>query len=261
METFNYREYWNSRLSGNFGLEAVGYIGLGKAFNNWMYKVRRVIFLRYLKKLPIDFTLANVLDIASGTGFYIQLWRSLSVKKITGVDISQQAVLNLSNKFPAHEFKVVDISAEQLPNAEFDLISCMDLFFHIVEKDKFEYALNSISCALKKGGYLIFTDNFLHREPQRLAHHVSRTLAEYENVLHRNNLRIVSRRPVFYFLNYPVDSNNRALHFLWKVFLKFIPANNFFGRVCGLILYPFELLMVSLVNEGPSTEMMICEKQ
>jgi SAM-dependent methyltransferase len=258
-ESFDHVVYWNKRLSGNFGLESVGYLGLGLAFNRWMYRVRKRIFTNCAKQLGNSST-SSVLDVGSGTGFYIDLWKSMGYTHITGVDISTQAVESLRSKHPGLTFVHGDVSdtSLQLPKAR--LISCMDVLFHVVDEAGFDRALSKLSHALEPGGTLILSDNFLHGPEKRLSHHVSRTLADYTAALERHGFRIVSRKPMFVLLNYPVDSDNRLLHFLWHLFNRFIPGREWLGNLAGAVLYPLELLLLFFVREGPTTELMICEK-
>lgn len=55
----------------------MGYRALGRRFNTWMYRVRREVFLREAGALDLDWPRTRVLDVGSGTGFYIQAWRDL----------------------------------------------------------------------------------------------------------------------------------------------------------------------------------------
>jgi SAM-dependent methyltransferase len=257
---FDYKDYWNKRLSGNFGLEAVGYIGLGKDFNKWMYRLRKRNLWGVIKKVKINLAESNVLDVGSGTGFYIEIWRELNVKSITGIDISVQAIENLKRKFPEVSFHLQDISASEKTQT-FQIVSCMDVLFHVVNDDKFKQAIHNLSKSLISGGFLILTDNFPQQQEKRLPHHVSRTLSGYEKILKEADLEIVSRKPVFFFLNYPVDSNSLFLKFIWKFFLRFIPGNNWLGNLLGAIFFPIDVILTKLISEGPSTEIVVCKKK
>ena len=259
-EEFDYQKYWNERLSGQFGLENVGYIGLGKNFNTWMYRLRKRNFLRSVKKLKDSLSNARILDVGSGTGFYVSLWLASKVQSVTGVDISVQAVQNLKATYPSLNFHVQDISKSCQWHNEFDVISCMDVLFHVVNDNNFKSTILNLSQSLRSGGILILTDNFIHGSEKRMPHHVSRPLAEYERILEESGLKIVSRKPVFCFLNYPVDSNSRVLKLVWTFFLRFIPGNEKLGYLTGMLFFPIDLLLTRVLSEGPSTEIMICKK-
>ena len=38
---FDAKDSWEKRLNHEFGLHKVGFLGIGKNFNHWMYKVRK----------------------------------------------------------------------------------------------------------------------------------------------------------------------------------------------------------------------------
>lgn len=260
MTDFDYKTYWNNRLTGSFGLESVGYLGLGKNFNRWMYRLRKKVFLKTVKQLEIDFSMANVMDVGSGTGFYVNLWRQLKARSVTGVDISTQAIKNLQSQFPESDFHEMDVSSQALPGERYQIISCMDVLFHVVDDNRFQLAIRNLSASLQKGGYLILSDNFLNRPEKRLPHHVSRTMEQYQSAFNNAELKIVSRRPVFYFLNFPVDTDSKFLHGIWNMLLRFIPGRELLGYFAGMALYIIDIVMLFFTKEGPTTELIVCRK-
>src|SRR5262245_59408728 len=92
-------DYWEQRLAERWGIEGVGNIGLGVAYNKWQYKQRKHVFLRNLSAVGGNLSDASVLDVGSGIGFWLTVWRELGVRALTGVDITQVAVRNLSAAF------------------------------------------------------------------------------------------------------------------------------------------------------------------
>ena len=148
-------QYWEGRLKQ--GLKGVGYIGLGEQYNRWLYRVRRHVFLSYAKYIS-GLNQARILDIGSGTGFYIERWRELGVKSITGIDIAKASVETLTKKYPDHYFLRLDISErlEIITARQFDIVSAFDVLFHIVNDVRFERAIQNIYRQLKPGGIFIF---------------------------------------------------------------------------------------------------------
>jgi hypothetical protein len=82
---FEPRTFWESRLRERFSLRGVGYLGAGEAFNACKYEVRRRLFLARVPPLlpqgPID-----VLDVGSGTGVYVDLWKGLGARVTGGLE-------------------------------------------------------------------------------------------------------------------------------------------------------------------------------
>jgi len=263
MITFDPKEYWENRLRSTFGLNGVGYTGLGKHYNNLLYKVRRFVFLHRIKSTCQDFSGANVLDVGCGTGFYIEMWEELGVKNIVGIDLANVAIKNLKQKYTGHKFYQIDIGSigiGSLMNHKFDAISAFDVLFHIVDDTRYEQAINNIYSLLKPGGFFIWSDNFLHEDVLRTAHQVSRTLKNIERIVVSTGFQIVERRPMFYLMNAPVDTRSRLRQLLWRFIGFIVSRGEIAGLAIGSALLPLELILTSMTNEGPSTEMMVCKK-
>ncbi|MBX7093198.1 MAG: class I SAM-dependent methyltransferase [Flavobacteriales bacterium] len=265
MSDFNAKEYWEKRLKNDYSLHGVGYIGLGEEYNKWMYKVRTRIFKRAIKKISLNNSSTNVLDIGSGTGFYIDLWNKQKIKNVEGADITQVAVENLKEKFPENNFYCLDISSSNdvktLNQGTYDVISIFDVLFHIVDDEKFLNALKNINALLNKNGKLILTDNFIHDKTFRSQHHVSRNIDEFYNALNEAGFKVEYRKPAFVFMNAPVDARGKFLKWIWVTQEKLIYRNKRFSSIVGSFFYPLELLFTKLKTEGPSTEIVICSKK
>ncbi len=258
------KQYWEERLKSNDGLLGVGYTRLGRRFNGWMYRIRRQVFLREARRAGAA-NAASVLDIGSGTGFYIDCWQELGARQITGLDITSVAVERLAQRYPAHAFHELNIAAPDAPaqiNAQFDAISLIDVIYHIVNEDDFHRALANIQALLKPGGVFIFCDFMLHAPPLREQAHVrQRTLNEVQAALDAAGLVIERRVPFFVLMNQPVDSRNPLLKLYWKGLSFTASLHDLLGGALGALLYPLESLLVAALRESPSTELIICRKR
>lgn len=259
---FDAAAYWENRLAGQFGLGDVGYAGLGVPFNTWMYRVRRHVFRRHARAVRRDWSHARVLDVGSGTGFYVKNWLELGVRDLTASDITSAAVQHLSGTFPAVDVRQIDIGRGLggLEPASFDAISAFDVLFHIVDDELYASALANVATLLRPGGRLIFTDNFVRGSRRGSRHHVSRSLEEVERAVTAAGLEIVSRRPAFVLMNDPVDSSNTRHHRFWDRLTQRLRADNAYGRRAGAALFPVEVAATRLLREGPSTEVMVCRR-
>lgn len=251
------KAYWEARLRADYGVGGVGYIGLGEGFNRWSYRVRRHVLRRTLRALRLPRG-AAVLDVGSGTGFMINVWREAGLENIEGCDLTAVAVEGLSREFPSCRFREVDISSEQVPYVnDFDAVSASDVLFHIVDDDAYRKALSNVFRALKPGGYFVFSENFLHGRTLRSEHQVSRSLDEISDMLRGTGFRVIARRPLFVLMNNPIDSSNRLLRSSWRI-LKRALRRPRFGAAIGAVLYGPELGLVRTRREGPSSEVMVC---
>jgi SAM-dependent methyltransferase len=262
MNDFDPKTYWETRLRNRFDLHGVGSIGRGKWFNTWLYRVRKFVFLREMRRLRLPFSEMRVLDIGSGTGFYITCWKQLGVPSVSGSDLTEIVVEKLSERFPGEKFYQVDIGGDisTLGQQQFDMVSAFDVLFHIVDDSRFDQAIGNVYRLLKPGGYFVFSENFLHRETVRARHIVSRSLVDITAVVKNAGFEIIDRVPMFVVMNYPVDSNSRLAQLMWRGTTKIMSVSELLGCALGAVLYPLELLCVSTFKESPATEMMICRK-
>ena len=259
-EGFDPVAFWEKRLEP-FDLSAVGYAGLGLRYNEWLYRVRSFAFRRALADVQLDLDGARVLDVGSGTGFYVREWLAAGAEAVVGSDLTSTATGRLKGVFPRLEFVQFDISAEPpFDRASFDVISAFDVLFHIVEDARYRAAISNFSGLLRRGGLLFFSENFVHGDRSKHVHMVSRSRAEIEDLLRHAGLEIVTRRPMFIIMNAPVDSESALHQRLWRQFARVVSRHEGIGATAGALLFPLEIALISFFREGPSAEVMVCRK-
>ena len=262
---FKADQFWEERLSSISGLEGVGYAKLGPAFNKWAYKVRKTVFLREWKRLNLQASPQRVLDIGSGTGFYIALWHRVHALSVSGADITDTAVANLKKTFPGDKFHKLDIggdiSAFSQAKGSFDAVSCMDVLFHIVDDERYKRALHNISSLLKPGGLFIFSDNFVHAGTIRTRHQVSHSFTDLMRWLHEAGFEVVVRKPFMVATNSPVDSKNPLLRFWWTLLENTLALIKPLGHVLGPPLYLIDTVLTEKMKEGVSSEFLILRRR
>ena len=254
------RAYWEQRLGGDYSLGGVGYEGLGTGFNRWGYRARRRVFLRVMR--PLVAPGARVLDVGSGTGFYVDRWRELGAAAIVASDITDVAVRRLGQRHPNVEVTRFDAGDEDAPwpTESFDAVSAMDVLFHIVDDERFTRALRTLGELLRPGGVLAFSDLFVHGDPWRAPHQAIRSLEEIGAVVTAAGLQIELRRPMLVLLNAPVDAESRLLRASWAGLRAAALRGEALGTAAGALAYPFEVALAAALREGPSTEIMVCRR-
>lgn len=264
---FEAGDYWERRLRDNFSLEGVGYLRLGRRFNEWMYRVRGEVFDRVIGGLPAPAGPgpAEVLDIGSGTGFYVARWLDRGAR-VTGVDLTDVAVTKLAERFGAGRFVRSDIGEPLGPPladeiGRYDLVSAFDVLFHIVDDDRYATALSNIATLLRPGGHFVWSDNFIHQPTVRVMHQVSRSLDEIAEALDRAGFDIVQRVPMFVLMNYPADTTSRLRQLAWTAMVSPAMLSDRLGGVLGRLLFPLEMRLVASRAESPSTELMVCRRR
>ena len=235
---------------------------LGEPFNRWMYRVRRRVFAREVRRAHLP--QASVLDVGAGTGFYLRQWRRmLPGADIAAIDIAPSSVALLRRDFPGFEIRQGDVSETTagFPLGTFGAISCMDVLFHVVDDDSYRAALTNLASLLAPGGVLFYSDNFVHnagrRDPTTI-HYRNRTLEAATATLTEVGLRVERRVPMFVLMNQPVDASPRLQRLWLRVADK--ATRTPFGGLSGATLYPLELALVRLLREGPSTELVVARK-
>lgn len=263
---FDNREYWESRLREHYSLAGVGYLRLGRRYNEWMYRVRGEVFDRVVQGLGVRGwgSGKEVLDVGAGTGFYIDRWQKLGAQ-VTGLDLTDVAVEELTRFFPAARFVRADIGQSlagvPLAPASFDAVSAFDVLFHIVDDAQYARAFANIAALLKPGGWFLWSDNFLRHPVERIAHQASRPLTESVRLVEAAGFEIVERRPMFVLMNYPADTTSRLARWAWTAMVAPAMLAEPLGWALGAALYPLERALVAAKRESPSTELMVCRKR
>lgn len=268
-KAYNPRKYWSERLEEDFSLKGVGFDSFGKSYNEWLYKMSKKNLERIIQKSQIHAQHKRVLDIGCGTGFYVDIWHEQGVKYLTGIDITNISVRQLSSKYPKFNFYEADITSPTLiddiplKKRSFDIITAFDVLFHIVDDDKFEQAIKNIKLLCSNNGLILITDIFPHKRPYIIVHQKSRTLEDYVRVLSRSGIKIIDRVPINYFLSAPLDISNGLLQrilllFWWQVFVRIVERTT---HLLGPIFFKIDSVLVESLKESPSKEMIICKPE
>ena len=266
--------YWTERLEREFTLAGVGHAGVGLAFNRWAYQVRRTVLMRALQKHGVRISGARILELAFGTGFYLDAWRELGAGHVTGFDITEIAVKAARERFqnPGWRFDKADIGAP-LPLGDtigsFDLATAFDVLFHLVDDKSWNGALDNIASALKPGGHAVIFDKYQTTE-NAISHVRRRTLAAYQDALQARGFEVLDIRPIFFLMNSPTDLSGLgklAFKTSWSLVKtpyklgKHLGLGEWLGGVMGAGLYLPELFLTQIFSSGPSTKLLLARKR
>ena len=268
---FDNKRYWETRLREHYSLAGVGYLRLGRRYNEWMYRVRGEVFDRVIEGIAKSEERSGwrVLDVGAGTGFYVDRWLRMGAE-VTGLDLTEVAVRELSRCFPAANFVQADIGAPPggrplgerlLPPGSFDAVSAFDVLFHIVDDAAYTRAFQNIAALLRPGGWFLWSDNFLRHPTERVAHQVSRTLDESTAAALAAGFEVIERVPMFVLMNYPADTTSKLARWGWTAMVAPAALAEPIGWAVGALLYPLEKALVRRLRESPSTELMLCRKR
>jgi len=149
------QDYWRNRfLKYNLKINAVGNEGLSEEKNYQEREKALKIFSEICQKENIHLEKIQILEIGCGNGFYTQFLSDSGTENYTGADITDVLFSQLKIKFPHYTFIKNDISMDTL-EGKFDLIVTMDVIQHIVNDNKFKFAINNIKSGLTENGVFI----------------------------------------------------------------------------------------------------------
>jgi len=230
-------------------------------FNRWAYRAKRRTFRRMVRSWFGSAPPGRVLDVGSGTGFYVEQWRALGARSITATDLTGAALASLRERFPEIEVARLDIGEvlESDRSGTVDAVSAMDVLYHIVDDARYRRAFANMFALLKPGGLLVFSD-FLASTRKDKRHVVARTRAETEDAARGAGFELRRRAPWLVLMNSPLKSRSRSHTRFFERLTTELRAHPRLGGAAGAALYPAEIVLSRLVRRAPSLEIVLCRK-
>lgn len=273
---YDNRQYWCGLHAGGAGrLATVGYPGFGEGFNRGCYDLRRAAALRLLARHP-EIARFRLLEAAVGVGAYAPLWQRLGVRRWVGLDIAEDAVAHCRKHFPNGEFRTLDLTsdrwrAETFPESGFDLVTAIDVLYHLVDDGMFETALRNLASRIRPGGALLVSDVFVPRDRQIAPHVKRRSLETYQRVL-GPEMELLDREAVFAILADPVPRSgghwvDHALLTGWRILAKTIliapsAARDTLGAGAVWLAWPLDGLLRRLrLSRGVNIELALFRRR
>jgi 2-polyprenyl-3-methyl-5-hydroxy-6-metoxy-1,4-benzoquinol methylase len=196
----NLQKYWDDRLSSNLNLRGTGHRAFNLQYNEYLYQAQADCLTKLLDKWDINLANKKLLDIGSGTGYYIDYYKKRNASGVSGLDLSKTSVDYLKSKYPEFNFHVEDISGPSLEYlGTFDFISAISVIYHVIDNRKFSQTLINLSVLCKPGGYLLISDAFTKSWSLSAQHAHLRSLEEYQ--LSKYNYKVIDISPIYYLLN------------------------------------------------------------
>jgi SAM-dependent methyltransferase len=270
-ETYLPPEYWSALHDAANDLGVAGYPTLPLVFNSHVYANSARGVLRGFAAAGVSVRDRAVLDVGSGTGFWVDLWRREGAANVAGSDLVPTAVERLRERFPGSDFAAADITEQApFPDATFDLVTVMSVLHHIVDEQRFDRALSNLASQVSSGGVLAVLDPLVMRgrwmpAGGESAHNVVRTLARWEEASANAGLRIDAVIPTVAFLGDPVDAGSRsafALHrFFWRGLTSSVRGRD---RLASVVLPPLAALdrtALSRTRAGLSAKLIVLRRR
>jgi SAM-dependent methyltransferase len=270
-EAYRPPDYWAELHDAAEDLGIVGYPTLPLVFNRHVYANAARGVLCGLDKAGASVRERGVLDVGSGTGFWVELWRREHAASVSGSDLVPAAVERLRERFPDCEFAPADIGEQApFPGKRFDVVSIMSVLHHIVDEQRFERALVNLASQLAPDGHLVVLDPLVIRgrwmpPGSESAHNVVRTRGQWDEAAAGAGLRIAAVIPTASFLSDPVDAGSRpafaAHRFFWRGLTGALRGRD---RLAAAVVPPLAALdraIASRLHSGPSAKLIVLERR
>ncbi len=216
---FDPEKYWQKRLEDDFNLtgKGAGHSEFSKRYNFYTYKLKLYVLRRVIKKYHLNIKGVEILDVGSGTGYFVDFFKRFKPAKIAGIDITNISVNRLTKRFPEYIFFKIDIGAPDIMTiGKFDIINAFDVLHHIPDDRRFENAIRNLSKLAKPGAFLFLTDAFYPKDTLLANYEKVRSLDTYRRVLRGYRFIPLELIPVRYFMtrHFPLLAGNPILWFL-----------------------------------------------
>jgi SAM-dependent methyltransferase len=179
-------------------------------------------------------------------------------------------VRRLRNLWPNFDFHRVDVGDgdAELPGDN-DIISAMSVLLHIVDDDRFEYALVNLANALRPGGKLVLIEPVVVHSwwgPSfgPASNSKARPLDNYRTALATAGLQPRVLSPATVLLANVIDTRTivafRALSVYWDLLMRGVGPRERMGAWVAAMLGPADRLLSRLARTGPSAKVLIAER-
>jgi len=204
---FNASEYWRDRLASDPSLTGVGTRPFGAAYQRYLYRLKEAAIHRVLRIGRASVAGAKVLNVGCGVGYFELFFDRLGAARVTGVDVAASSIERLRRRHPQYEYHVADVGLPlwaPLVGRSFDLVTAIDVLYHIVDDERFETAIANLCGLCDRGGLLLFTESPRATVGDALPHVRHRSPERYRAMLADHGMRIVARTPMYHFFDRPI---------------------------------------------------------
>jgi len=238
------KSYWTERYTKEFSYRSSAHISFSWSYNQYVYKAYLRTLCNMLIKNKRSLSQKKILDIGSGSGYYVEYYKKIGVQSLIGTDITDISVSNLQNKFKDYSFICHDITQDFpafIREIKFDIISVFDVLYYIIDDQLFEKSIRDISELADSQTLIIITDKFINQSPNKgLVYYKHRNLNHYQKVFKENGLKIIDRQPVNSLLKRPFPFPAFYSFLKWELSKINIDLEKLLGR----FLYAIEPLVL-----------------
>ena len=197
---FDASTYWQERLGESPSLSTTGTRPFGEDYQRYLYRLKEVALRRLLRPCRDRLVGGCVLNVGCGWGHFEPFFANLGADRVTGVDFVESAITTLQARRPQFEYLTVDMTQPlpaSLANRSFDVVTAMDVLYHIVDEDAFRVAVNNLCSLCRPGGLLIWTDAPHRPHDPEHPHCRYRAWSAYQDLFADHGLEFRSSAPMY----------------------------------------------------------------
>lgn len=122
-------------------------------------KMRRLRYRRAFNLIS-NLKLEKALDVGCATGIFASMlrWDGIS-RDVSGIDVSESAILSAQMLSPAIHFEVGNLTRIPFPESAFNLVSCLDVIYYLDDAGR-KKAVGEIARVLKPEGWLLISTSW-----------------------------------------------------------------------------------------------------
>jgi SAM-dependent methyltransferase len=196
------REFWNRRYA-DLTLSEAGWLGAGERLNDRIYACKRQALRRAIARLGFKRDQRwSILDAGCGQGYFARFYRAqYPAATYVGLDISERAIAHLQRTIEGATFHVGNLCSWSDPaGLTFDIVQSFEVLHLILDDDVMTGALANLSRVLAAGGSLLVTAAQPDETEQRSDYLRYRSRSFWARAIAAAGLRLVSERPMYYWL-------------------------------------------------------------
>lgn len=208
--------YWGGRLHERSPLEATGTRPFCARYQQYLYRLKEAAIMRVLRPVRARVRGASVLNVGCGWGYFEPFFARLGAAEVAGADFVASAIEQLKARRPEFEYHCADLTGElpeSLRERRFDLVTALDVLYHIVDDAAFERALANLCTLCRPGGLFLWTDAPYRRNDPTQPHCRYRDLGAYRRVFERHGVEPMRSAPMYHLYDqYAWYSEGAARH-------------------------------------------------
>ena len=236
--------------------------------NRWLYKILARNLRVFLARNGSDRINGAAFEVGVGSGYWIELWKSLGADRVDGCDLVPTVVEDLNARFMG-TFRVADVGADNTSDmGTYQLVACMNVLLHLTDDARFDVALTNVARLVAPGGRLLLTepillDSSFERPYDPELSSRARPLKRYREGLESEGLTLKAIAAGTAVGNNPIEARRRWTFNLWRgvwaaatLPSKIHPAN---AGWTGPVLYAADPLFLAL-HAAPSSKFALFER-